>query len=177
MIPNSGIQYGRVPGGGNLVAMVENPTDPKIKNNMPNVKYADGKNQFGDLTISYHTMTGFMAAFMEMITSFTANGMINKYASLFESVDPFLCRLATLNPSESSFVFSVPIESVSLVDVPPMESTLPKYNREQNIDFFYDTVPVNATRGFSYTPTRINLIDEATYRLYANESFKLAGYR
>lgn len=160
-----------------LLPLTENYRDGKQKNNMIPTDYSKGKNVFGDLTISYHTMTGFMAAFVEMITSFTANGLINKWISLFETIDPYICRLSTLNPSESSFIFGTHINYLSLVDLPPMESQLPIYNRDQNIDFFYGTEPIAASRNFNYTPTRINYIDNDTYNLYQHEPYKLAGYR
>lgn len=138
---------------------------------------ANGKNVFGDLLVSNHTMTGFMAAFMDVIVTGIAQGGLSSWITFLESVDPYFARLSEVAPKGESISFGDVIPAVAINNLPkPVERT-PEYSRDQNIDFFYQSTPFTAARGFSYTPTRINYMSANEFNAYSSYPYKAIGAR
>lgn len=150
-------------------------------------KHADNKgllpemtsaNIDGQMLISYHTMTGFMAGFMELMVTMEENGYLDDWKTLFDRVTPYFTRLATVAGSNSAFMFGDVINAPLTSDLPTPFSDEPSYNPEQNEDFFYQTgVYQPENYGFSYSSLKSNIVSQADWALYERVPFKLLGLR
>lgn len=169
----------------NMDPLTNNGSETNIKNNMlvdQGITDYNKSNTFGDFVISYHTMTGFMFAFMERLASAYETGELRAWERLFKNTTNFFARMAKINPSDSSFIFNTPITPVAIANREPMSKDLPQYSVEENVDTFYSTQIWNYDRtgaraGFSYQPTRINYVNDDVWNQYLDFPRKIAGIR
>ena len=137
---------------------------------------------YGDYVISYHTMTGFMMAFMDAIVNEYNSGKINLWRNLAMKVAPYYNRISSLlNEKDQPITYGDEIEYVSVSSPPSWFSEEPSHNIDQNIDFYYQNntldLSVNDSGSFYYYPTRLNHVTTDMIQNFGGNTYKMFGYR
>lgn len=135
-----------------------------------------GDNVYFDMLISYHTVTAFMTAFMELIVSMSLNGHFDTWKRLLKITTPYFSRLATLSDSDDAFIFNDNIPVVSLSSMPSPFSEIPKVNSLDNLDFYYPKAAEYATAKMAWEPVRYNIVD-TEWNNYSYAPYKVLGLR
>lgn len=138
---------------------------------------AGNKNVFGDIVVSYHTFTGFMASFMDMIVTGVSHGHLDAWLTYLQAINPFFARIAELAPKNDSMIFGDVIQPLAINNLPEPFTADIKHDINQNIDFYYQASTYDTKRDFSYTPTRVNFMSNAEFQRFSGYPYKAIGNR
>lgn len=141
-----------------------------------NDTYGTG-NVFFDMTVSYHTMTGFMAAFMDLIVATQQRGELDIWASALASVNPYFSRLSHLVNDDDAYSFKHQIKYIDLQNLPKPIQHEPDHNLMINQSMYYPNYEISLTDSLTWEPTRFNLISDADKDLFSQNTYKLLGRR
>lgn len=141
-----------------------------------NDRYGSG-NVFFDMTISNHTMTGFMSAFMDLIVAVQQRGELNIWASALSAVNPYFSRLVHTVSDDDAYSFKHQIKYVDLQNMPKPIQKEPSYDPLVNQAMYYPNYSISLQDNLTWEPTRFNLISDSDKSLFSQNMYKLLGRR
>lgn len=164
--PTNEIQYQEDLNGSNARPDALGASNPTINNSCISTDLMSGwdkVNAYGDMLISYHSMTGFMQAFMELIVCANQRDLLNEWEDLFDIAGRFFSAFKSNEFDLGTYSIGDSIDVATSNEYESIFKEQPVYSLSENIETFYAsrdfmTRSTNARGGFSYTPTRINFI-------------------